>query len=68
LIKVFFLVYIKKHLIMENNDSLILQYIEQMTPNEKKVYKIASESLKSSFDIEKSIGFIKFKQQHKIEK
>ena len=32
-------------------------YIEQMSPQEKLVLKIAIEHLESSFDIEKSIGF-----------
>ena len=43
--------------------SLIQQYIQQLNPQEKIAYKIAIENLKSSFDIEKSIGFLKFKQK-----
>jgi len=44
---------------METKDinPLIATYIEQMSPQEKLVLKIATEHLESSFDIEKSIGF-----------
>ena len=44
---------------METKDinPLIALYIEQMSPQEKLVLKIATEHLESSFDIEKSIGF-----------
>ena len=35
----------------------IEQYISQLNNQEKIVLKIATEHLKSSFDIEKSIGF-----------
>ena len=34
------------------------EYIEQLTEIEKIVYEIAIEHLGSSFDIEKSIGFL----------
>jgi len=43
---------------METNTSeIIALYIQQMSPQEKLVLKIATEHLESSFDIEKSIGF-----------
>lgn len=37
---------------------LIKEYIDQLSEIEKKVLLIAQEQLKSSFNIEKSIGFI----------
>jgi len=40
-----------------NTQVLIARYIEQISPQEKLVLKIAIEHLESSFDIEKSIGF-----------
>jgi hypothetical protein len=49
---------------MPGNDSKlsiqIEKYIESMTPKEKKAYQIAKSHLGSSFQIEKSIGFIAF--------
>ena len=36
------------------------EYINTLTPEENIAYKIAKEHLGSSFDIEKSIGFIDF--------
>ncbi len=52
---------------MENSQlqSLIQQYIQQLNPQEKIAYEIAKNNLKSSFDIEKSIGFLKFKEKIK---
>lgn len=41
-------------------------YIAQMSPLEKKIYEIAIEELKTSFNIEKSIGFLKWKQQQSL--
>ena len=38
----------------------IEEYVKQMTPSEKIAYQIAREKLESSFDMEKSIGFIEF--------
>lgn len=47
-----------------SNDTKETQaYISQMSPLEKKIYEIAMEELKTSFNIEKSIGFLKWKQQ-----
>jgi len=43
--------------------TLIQMYIDQMSPSEKIAYLIAVKNLESSYDVEKSIGFIKFKQQ-----
>jgi hypothetical protein len=36
---------------------LVLQYLEQLSPAEKKALQIAQEHLKSSFHIERSNGF-----------
>jgi len=47
-----------------SNDTKETQaYISQMSPLEKKIYEIAIEELKTSFNIEKSIGFLKWKQE-----
>ena len=37
-------------------------YIASLTPEEKIVYELAKKYLKSSFSIEKSIGYIQFKK------
>ena len=42
---------------------LIDQYIAQLSPAEKNAYNIAVKNLESSFDMEKSIGFLEFKKQ-----
>ena len=39
------------------------KYINQMSSLEQKIYEIAREELKTSFNIEKSIGYLKWKQQ-----
>jgi hypothetical protein len=36
-------------------------FIEQLSPLEKHALEIAKRQLKTSFDLEKSIGFLKFK-------
>lgn len=36
---------------------LLLKYVEQLSPREKQVLKIAQEHLETSFSLEKSIGF-----------
>ena len=38
-------------------DSKVQKYIESLNPLEKIAYEIAKTRLKTSFDIEKSIGF-----------
>ena len=44
----------------ENKDEqqLIKEYIDQLTEDEKIVFNIAKKHLKSSFSIEKSIGYL----------
>ena len=41
-------------------ETKIKLYLEQMTDDEKIVLEIAKEQLKSSFNLQKSIGFIEF--------
>jgi hypothetical protein len=42
--------------------TLIDKYIQSFNPNEKKAYEVARDHLGSSFNIETSIGFIKYKK------
>jgi len=53
---------------METNsiNPLIALYIEEMSPQEKLVLKIATEHLESSFDIEKSIGFKEWREKRNV--
>ena len=44
-----------------NDDSQ--KYIQQLSDSEMKTYLIANEHLESSFSIEKSIGYLKWKNQ-----
>tara|TARA_B110000285_G_C14538764_1_gene344056 strand:- start:183 stop:350 length:168 start_codon:yes stop_codon:yes gene_type:complete len=50
---------------MDNTEThistLIDKYIQSFNPNEKKAYEVARDHLGSSFNIEISIGFIKYK-------
>jgi transcriptional regulator CtsR len=46
-------------MVQEESD-LIEQYIASLSEKEKKAYIIAKEHLASSFDIEKSNGFLRF--------
>lgn len=39
------------------------KYLESLIPKEKKAYEIAKDHLGMSFQLEKSIGFIKFKKE-----
>ena len=48
---------------MDQHTDLVKQYISSLSSNEKKAYEIAKSHLESSFDIEKSIGFKKFKEK-----
>ena len=48
---------------MDQHTDIVKQYISTLSPNEKKAYEIAKSHLESSFDIEKSIGFKKFKEK-----
>ena len=46
-----------------SEQKMIDMYIEQLNVNEKKALEIAKENLETSFDISKSIGFLKFKDK-----
>ena len=39
------------------------RYLESLMPKEKKAYEIAKDHLGMSFQLEKSIGFIRFKKE-----
>jgi hypothetical protein len=47
-----------------SKDQLIPLYIEQMSPQEKIVLKIAREHLETSFCIEKSLGFLEWHKKY----
>ncbi len=49
-------------------ESLIQEYISEMNEQEKIVLAIAKEHLESSYDVEKSIGFIRWKSQRELSK
>ena len=44
------------------DEEIIKIYIDQLSENEKKGLEIAKDHLESSFSLEKSIGFLKFKK------
>jgi|TARA_Y100000816_G_scaffold157408_2_gene112389 hypothetical protein len=46
-----------------DTSTLIQMYIDQLSPSEKIAHSIAVKNLESSYDVEKSIGFIEFKQK-----
>ena len=48
--------------ISENLEKLISEYINQLDEFEKIALEVAKEQLESSFSIEKSIGFLKWKE------
>ena len=43
-------------------EELHMLYISQMSIQERKAYEIAKEHLETSFNIEKSIGFLEWKK------
>lgn len=45
-------------------EELITLYIQQLTPQEKIVLKIATEHLETSFCIEKSLGFLEWHKKY----
>ena len=47
----------------ENLEKLISEYINQLDDLEKITLEVAKEQLESSFSIEKSIGFLKWKEK-----
>jgi hypothetical protein len=48
---------------MHDLETLKQQYLDSLTPKEKKAYLIAQDHLGNSFTLEKSIGFIKWRSQ-----
>lgn len=51
-----------------NEEILKNKYIKQLSEMEKKALEIARDHLKSSFDITKSNGFLKFKEKQTLSK
>lgn len=47
-------------------DKIINDYIKTLTPLELKGFHIAKDHLKDSFDIKKSIGFLKYLKDNNI--
>ena len=47
-------------------EKMVEEYIKSLTPQEKKALEIAKDHLESSFSLEKSIGFLKFKAKQEI--
>lgn len=47
-------------------DKIIDDYIKTLSPLELKGYHIAKEHLKDSFDMKKSIGFLKYVKDNNI--
>ena len=43
-----------------NNEILIQKYYDSLSEIDKLAFKIAQEQLETSFDVEKTIGFIKW--------
>jgi hypothetical protein len=50
---------------MDTKPKLIESYLKQLSPHEKVAYTIAVKNLESSFDIEKSIGFLNYVKEAK---
>jgi hypothetical protein len=49
------------------NDTIMQQYIAALSEKELKAYNIAKTHLKSSFSLEKSKGFIEWKQKMEMD-
>ena len=47
-------------------EKIIKAYLKQLDDNQKKALEIAKSHLESSFCIEKSNGFLKFKEEYLI--
>lgn len=46
---------------MIHKDPCVMEYLESLTDHERKTFQIAQEHLETSFNIYKSIGFLKWK-------
>jgi len=51
-----------------STDKIIEMYLKSMTEPEKQAYLIAKNHLETSFDLEKSIGFIRFKEEQEFQR
>lgn len=63
--KIYYEIKVMNKQIMEEikeKEELHMLYISQMSIQERKAYEIAKEHLETSFNIEKSIGFIEWKK------
>lgn len=49
---------------VSNNEILIQKYYDSLSEIDKLAFKIAQEQLETSFDVEKTIGFIKWKADY----
>jgi len=47
-----------------DEEKMIELYLNQLNENERKGLEIARDHLQSSFSLEKSIGFVKFKKKY----
>ncbi len=47
-----------------NDKEIIEEYLNKLGDNEKKAMEIAKSHLESSFNIEKSNGYLKFKEEY----
>lgn len=47
-------------------NTLAQQYVESLTPTEKQAYELAKDHLGSLFNIEKTNGFLQWKQKQSI--
>ncbi len=47
-----------------NDKKIMKAYLNQLSDNEKKTMEIAKSHLESSFNIEKSNGYLKFKENY----
>ncbi len=45
-------------------ETLLIEYVKQLSEKESKAYNIAKSHLGSSFSLEKSRGFIDWKKKH----
>jgi hypothetical protein len=54
-------------MLQENTDELMQQYIDSLSDKERKAYMIAKEHLATSFDLEKSNGYLKWKRAKTID-
>lgn len=54
----------QEQVINYNIEELKEMYIDSLSFKEKKAYEIAKDHLKSSFSLEKSVGFLKWRKKN----